>query len=201
MEKHLQDLKEIRQLMERSSKFLSLSGLSGIAVGIVAIVAAVFVYMRQLLVFGESYSRYFNWADRYFLIIAAIVTIVLAIILGIFFTNQKAKKNKEKLWNKLSKKLVLAMGLPLITGGFLCIALLVHGIIWPLAGITLVFYGMALINGSHYTYQDVYYLGICEVILGIIALFWVGYSLLFWAIGFGVLHIVYGARMYVKYDK
>ncbi|SOE21382.1 hypothetical protein SAMN06298216_1852 [Spirosomataceae bacterium TFI 002] len=201
MQNHLEDLKEIRQLMERSSKFLSLSGLSGIAVGVIAIFAAVFVYMRQLLVFGSSYSRYFNWADRYFLILAALVTMALAIVAGIFFTKKKAKKNKEKIWNKLSQKLVLAMSLPLLAGGFTCLALLVHGIIWPLAGLTLVFYGMALINGSQYTYQDVYYLGICEVILGIIALFWVGYSLLFWAVGFGVLHIVYGARMYVKYDK
>ena len=65
----------------------------------------------------------------------------------------------------------------------------------------LAFYGLALINGSKYTLSDIKYLGLLEVALGCICLFIPGYGLLFWAIGFGALHVLYGIIMWNKYDK
>lgn len=207
MKQHLDDLKEIRQLMERSSKFLSLSGLSGIAVGIIALVAAGIVYVKNYyVVTAYTYfpEKALNGvvADRVrFLAMVAVITFVLAIITGLYFTRKKAAKRGQKVWNKQSKQLLLNMSIPLLVGGVLGMALLRNGVIWPLAGITLLFYGLSLITISHFTYRDVFYLGIFEIILGLTALFWAGYALLFWALGFGVLHIIYGTIMYFKYDK
>jgi hypothetical protein len=65
----------------------------------------------------------------------------------------------------------------------------------------LVFYGLALIQGSANTFDEIRYLGFSEIILGLISASVPGYGLVFWAIGFGVLHIIYGVIMYNKYDK
>lgn len=207
MKQHLDDLKEIRQLMERSSKFLSLSGLSGISVGILALISAAIIYFKNYYINEEIYritnglSRRVSSDKINFLAIVALVTLLIALLIGVYFTLRKAKKNKQKVWNSQSKKMLTYMSIPLFVGGILGIALMQNGIIWPLSGITLLFYGLSLINASHYTYRDVFYLGLLETALGLVALFWVSYSLLFWAIGFGFLHIIYGSIMYFKYDK
>jgi hypothetical protein len=65
----------------------------------------------------------------------------------------------------------------------------------------LIFYGLALINASKYTYNDIRYLGISELLIGLCSTLFLGYGLFFWAAGFGLAHIVYGALMYFKYDK
>jgi hypothetical protein len=66
---------------------------------------------------------------------------------------------------------------------------------------TLVFYGLALVNGSKYTLNDIRNIGYLEAGLGVVSMFVPGYGLWFWALGFGVLHIVYGVTMYYKYER
>jgi hypothetical protein len=93
------------------------------------------------------------------------------------------------------------MATPLVTGGLLILILIsrsYYGIITPA---TLIFYGLALVSASNFTFADVKYLGLLEIALGLIAACFPGYGLLFWAIGFGVLHIIYGSMMYLKYDR
>ena len=206
---HLDHLTEIRSLMERSSKFLSLSGLSGISAGVVALVGAATVYLRLRTDWLRvlSYDRLdgyhsSTWADtEWFLVQVAGLTLLGALLTGTFFTVRKAHRQGLRVWNTASRRLVWAMGVPLITGGVFCVALLWYGLIWLTAPATLVFYGLALINGSKYTVRDVEYLGYSEIVLGLVAVFLTGFNLLAWAIGFGVLHIVYGAAMYWKYDR
>lgn len=199
MTNHLEDLKEIRQLMERSSKFLSLSGLSGIAVGLVALISSGIIYFHEDI-FGFYRGEQPN---RFELLIGyqMAITFIVAITLAIIFTSRKAEKRGEPFWNPLSRKVFFALGIPLAVGGVVVLKLYDSGIIIPLAGLTLIFYGLALLNTSYYTYKDLYYLGLFEIGLGLLAIFWAGHALLLWALGFGVLHIVYGARMYFKYEK
>ncbi|MBK6975694.1 MAG: hypothetical protein IPH28_00085 [Cytophagaceae bacterium] len=209
MNEHLDNLREIRNLMERSSKFLSLSGLSGVFAGLVALIGAGRVYFKKVeLTSSYNVTGIFsakNMAEpgefKTFLIQTAIITFLAALFFGIYFTVRKASKNGDKLWNPLSKKLVASLVIPLFAGAVFAIVLIQQLNYTLAASSTLVFYGLALLGASHFTVRDVYFLGLFEVILGILSIAFVGYSLLFWALGFGVLHIVYGLLMYLKYDK
>lgn len=207
-EKHLQDLSEIRSLMERSSRFISLSGLSGISAGVSALLgaAAVFWYFDWTPFMKGSYMAR-NWTNKLaispatFLVTVAALVLLFAIIGGVYFTTRKARRKGQKIWNKLSQKLLLNLLIPLVAGGIFCIALILEGQVHMVAPAMLIFYGLGLVNGGKYTLSDIHYLGLCEIGLGLIALFFKGYSLEFWAIGFGILHIVYGVVMYQKYES
>lgn len=202
----LETLTEIRDLMQRSSKFLSLSGLSGVSAGIVALVGALVAYLR-LKTDALSYENASQLSEltrremMKFVLIDGTIVLVLAITLGVFFTRRKAQKAGQAVWNDTSKRLVVSLMIPLVTGGIFCLAMFYRGILWVSFPATLIFYGLALLNASKYTVRDLEYLGLLEVVLGLISLFLTGYNLLVWAFGFGVLHIIYGTVMYFKYDR
>ena len=206
---HLKNLAEIRSLMERSSRFISLSGLSGISAGIIALAGATFAFF-----YLDFDKRYTNWNDYYVvatqrdiyhttlvLLGLAAIVFILALSAGILFTTRKAIKNKQKIWDKTTKRLLFHVFVPLISGGIFCLVLLYHSIYYLIAPATLIFYGLALLNGSKFTFNDVQYLGISEIILGLFSSIFIGYGLIFWAVGFGILHIVYGWIMFNKYEK
>ena len=196
----LNDLQEIRKMMEKSSRFLSLSGLSGVVAGIIAILASLVAYWKKTEVLAQSDELkgavFYNYVQ--FLIVLAVVTLVLALAAGVYFTWRKAKGS---IWNPVSRKLVINMAIPLLAGGAVILTLLMNRDYQIIPELTLIFYGLALISASQYTYRDVFYLGLSELILGIVALPVSGYSLLFWVLGFGVLHILYGISMHYKYDR
>lgn len=202
-EKYISDLREIKEIMNKSSKFISLSGLSGISAGIVAIIAAYLAY--QTIYSGQDYFGYrqavFSNGKAFQLLWISMGTIVGAVGLGIFFTTRKAKRANEKIWDSHTKRLLINLLIPLITGGILCLMLLFKGFIGILAPLTLIFYGLALVNASKYTLNEIRSLGILEIVLGLVAMQFIGYGLFFWTIGFGVLHIVYGLIMYLRKEK
>lgn len=199
-----QDIEHIRHMMERSSRFLSLSGLSGIFAGIFALVAA-FVAYTIFKSHGIDYFNHgrFTYTPEMLAQLTALSLITLAAAIGsaIFFTAKKSRKTNVVLWNSLSKRLLLNFSVPLVAGGIFCIGLYVNFQYALIAPVMLIFYGLALINAAKYTFTDINYLGYVELILGLTAMFFIGYGLLFWAIGFGILHIIYGTMMYNKYDK
>lgn len=201
-EEHLRDLTEIRSLMERSSRFISLSGLSGISAGVIALVGAWVAARRIGVSWDFSHRSVARSPELYkFLALDAAVVLALALVAGVYFTVRSARRNGQTVWNPTSRRLLINLSIPLVTGGLFCLLL-----IGPAPGLvapgTLVFYGLALINGSKYTHNDVRYLGLCEIALGLLSGFLAGsgLTLLFWAVGFGVLHIVYGVVMYRKYE-
>lgn len=202
--KYVQDIAEIRQMMEKSSRFISLSGLSGIMAGIYALIGAFIAwklaYTSEQMIYGEPTNRDV-WGNLTYLILDAAGVFLLTLITGIGLSVKKAKKHGVKSWDKTTQKLIINLFIPLVAGGILIIVLYLNSIVGLIAPTTLIFYGLGLINASHYTYRDIRYLGLLEVALGLIASFVVGYGLLIWAIGFGLLHIVYGTLMYFKYDK
>ncbi|UTX47897.1 hypothetical protein [Chryseobacterium sp. MA9] len=197
-----EDLSHIRSMMERSSRFISLSGLSGVVAGLTAIIGAIYVYF----VFQREGISYFD-GDRNILgpalvkelVLIGIVILVVAILSGYVFTANKSKKKGVKIWDVTTKRLLITFAVPLIAGGVFCLALLYHHLFVFIAPATLIFYGLALVAAERYTLTDVKYLGYFEIILGLISLFVLGWGLVFWAIGFGVLHIVYGLIMHKKY--
>lgn len=198
-----EDLSHIRKMMEQSSRFISLSGLSGVFAGLVALVGAIYVYF----VFQREGINYFEGNRNIFpeslvkeLMLIGAVILFLAILSGYFFTAKKSKKKNLKIWDQTTKKLLFNFGIPLFTGGIFCLALQYHQLLVFIAPATLIFYGLALVNASKYTLTDVQNLGYLEILLGLFSLFFLGWGLVFWAIGFGVLHIVYGIVMYKKYE-
>jgi len=202
-EKYIEDLKEIKDMMSRSSKFISLSGLSGVFAGVFGLAGAFMAY--RTVYENQDYLGYrvavINKESITSLLIIATVTLSLSILAGIFFTSRKAKKSKQQLWDVQTRRLVINLLIPLTTGGILCLILLFKGFIGIVAPLTLIFYGLALVNASKYTLSEIRSFGIAEIVLGLIAMAFIGYGLLFWAIGFGLLHIIYGIIMHVRYGS
>lgn len=192
MEKQIEDLKAIREMMERSSKFLSLSGLSGIMAGVTAITGAAIAYFYIL----EQPRA----VAVPLLILDASLTLIISIGFGILFSVRKARKRNLKLVNSLTQKIIYSLAIPLVTGGFFSLILISRDQIELVAAITLIFYGLGLVNVSKYTLDEIHYLGLTEIVLGVCAAIFLYHGILFWTIGFGLCHIVYGFIMYRKYD-
>ena len=207
-EEHLDALTEIRSLMERSSRCLSLSGISGISAGIIAILGAVAVSLfHGTSIVSTAWERSYesgatvNSDTMLFYICTAIAVLILAITFAVFFTVRKARKNNLPVWDGVTKRVLVSLLIPLVTGGIFCIILLLQMYTSLIAPAMLIFYGLALVNASKYAIGDVEYLGGAEIVLGLVAMFFAGYGLLFWVIGFGVLHILYGTYMYLKFER
>jgi len=204
----IEDIKAIRQMMEDSSKFLSLSGLAGVLAGIYAILGALYSYFFIFEKGKHFYNEFMisltnktTLEIRLSLIAVAFVVFALAAITGIFLSQQKAKKAGLKLWNGTAKKILIEMASILIIGGAFCLVLFYHGDLRLVASATLIFYGLALISVSKYTHRDIKYLGYSEAVIGLIAGVFLSYGIVFWSLGFGVLHIIYGIVMYLKYER
>ncbi|WDF54927.1 hypothetical protein [Mucilaginibacter sp. KACC 22063] len=198
-----EDLLSIRSMMERSSKFLSLSGLSGILAGVYALAGAAATYIILHKPAPADFISGLMTAidDLNKIVLIAISVLIASIITGVALTYRKARKQCIPMWGKTSRNLLFNMAVPLITGGVLVLVLLNKGELSLLLPTTLIFYGLALVNAGNFTYTDVKYLGLCEIIIGLIGACFPGYGLVLWAIGFGILHIVYGSVMYFKYDR
>lgn len=198
-DKYLQDITEIKNMMNKSSQFISLSGLSGIMAGIYALIGA---HIANGLI--ESHSGYYVTLESKtfkLILLTAFLVLLFSIVTAAILTASKAKKQGEKIWNSTSKRVLVNFLIPLVTGGIFGLLLLRNGYYGLIAPVTLLFYGLACVNASKYTLRDVRYLGITIIILGLIATEFSGYALEFWALGFGVCHILYGSIMHFKYDR
>ncbi|MCL9806598.1 hypothetical protein NAT51_13765 [Flavobacterium amniphilum] len=196
---YLQDIKDIKQMMSQSSQFISLSGLSGVLAGIYAILGG--LYVNQLIFnHGRGYITFESETFRN-IFLTAVIVLLASLVTAYIMTARKAKRMGEKIWNPTSRRLLINFAIPLFSGGILAMLLIrkeYYALIGPM---TLLFYGLACLNASKYTLRDVRYLGITEIILGLLAVEFSGFGLYFWMIGFGLCHIVYGTIMYLKYDR
>lgn len=198
------DIESIRELMERSIKFVSLSGLSGILAGCYALIGAAVAYaiiQYPLSPIGYRQESVQDTPIIIKLLVIALVVLIVSIGTGYFLASKKATKSGTKVWNSASKKLLVNLAVPLLTGGVFILFLLFYGHFGIAAPACLIFYGLALVNASPNLFDEFRYLGYTEIILGLISTALPGYGLIFWAIGFGVLHIIYGAMMFKKYDR
>lgn len=209
-QQHIDTLQEIRSLMERSSRFISLSGLSGIFAGIWALAGAAAAYIYLDIMPFDRYKFYYTvieqgrqWGISFeqFFALDALIVLLGALGSGVYFTTRRAKRRGQKIWDPVTRRLIVELAIPLFTGGVFCLILLYHGAVGFVAPAMLIFYGLALVNASKYTLPDVRLLGLSEIALGLIALFRIGNGLECWAAGFGLLHIIYGSMMYYKYER
>lgn len=202
---YIRNLAEIRSMMERASKFLSLSGWAGVMAGIYALTGAWLAY--TMFYFGSAQISSSTAEPGYWsvnlpgLIILALAVLVLAIGTAVFLSYRKADKRGEKIWNTTSRRLLVNMAVPLVAGGLLILVLIINGLIGLIASVTLIFYGMALYNASKFTYGELGMLGLIEIGLGLVSAYFIDYGLLFWAIGFGLMHIIYGIYIHYRYER
>ena len=184
--------------MNKSSRFISLSGLSGIMAGIYALIGAAVTYW---LVTTYSYGtlKLDGWIFETVLLILFLVAF-FSIATGILLTTRKAKKNGEKIWDNSSRRLIFNFLIPLVAGGLYTLIILDQGKYGQTGGLMLIFYGLALVNASKYSIGDIKYLGFIQITLGLIAAIFPGYGFWLWVFGFGIMHIVYGTWMHFKYD-
>ena len=197
-EDYLKDINEIKNLMNKSSRFISLSGLSGIMAGIYALVgASIAYYLVQ-----NSVRGYLILDGTVYRICFAILIAVagLSVFTGIALTTRKAKKNNEKIWDNSSKRLLFNFLVPLVSGGIYILIILNQERYGHTAALMLIFYGLALVNASKYSIGDIKFLGFIQIILGLICALMPSYGFWFWVVGFGIMHIIYGTWMHFKYD-
>jgi hypothetical protein len=210
----LAQLTEIRAIMERSSRFISLSGLSGVGAGVVALVGTVVAHYYLLQEYGsaqygaQGYLRLFQTSlgERMealpFLLGLALAMIAAALLVAAFFTLRRTRRDGlRSLWTAPARRLAAALFIPLAVGGLFCLKLFLSGAPELVVPGLLVFYGIALLNGSKYTLEEIKYLGLTQMALGLLGLLMPGYGLLLFGVGFGLGHIGYGLLMYNRYER
>ena len=203
-----EDLQAIREIMERSSKFLSLSGLSGVFAGVCALIGAAVAWFFVLGSGSLHYDEFlcsvgaspFNQVSINLAIIAMIV--LMSAILGAFyFSYRNAQKSAQKLWTSSTRRLLVYLFIPLVSGGIFVLILFFRNTVDLIASATLIFYGLSLVNAGKFTLGEIHYLGLTEIVLGILAGIFFNHGLLFWVLGFGVMHIIYGTVMYYRHER
>lgn len=201
---YVQDIAQIRSIMERSSKFLSLAGWAGIMAGVYALAGAyiayaVFNFNPDQLIYDTKSASVAASLPK--IVLLALVVLILAIGTAILLSSRKASKRGEKLWNALVKRLLINMSVPLIIGGLLILIVMANGLIGWMAPFALLFYGIALYNASQFTYEEIRSLGFIQIGLGLFSAYFVEYGVLCWALGFGVAHSMYGVYMHYRYER
>lgn len=199
------DLAEIRSMMERSSKFMSLSGLAGVMAGIYALAGAYIAYSYfgfnpDKIVYSPATPGSLSSSLPQVTGLALLV-LILAIGTAIYLSSRKAERRGEKAWNATSRRLMANMAVPLLAGGILVLVFLSKDLIGLIAPSTLLFYGLALYNASKFTFDDLKFLGLIQMALGLASFYFIAFGLLLWAIGFGVVHIFYGIYMHFRYER
>lgn len=200
----LEALQEIKRIMAQSGKFISLSGWSGVVAGLFALFgAAAAGYFMQF--YGQVWYSYYlqNSSGELvkILILIGLLTFIGAFVSAFVFTYYKAKKLQHNVWGAASFRLFYNVAIPLLAGALVIFRMHQLQQYQLTAPCCLLFYGLALINAAKYTITDIKYLGYTNLILGIINLWWLGQGIIFWSLGFGVSHIIYGIIMWHKYDK
>lgn len=203
-----EDLQTIREIMERSSKFLSLSGLSGIFAGVCALIGAAIAWFFILDSGNVQYEEYMRipgaWSAsgiRFYLAMDALLVLGFAALGATYFSQRKARKAGQRFWTNTTQRLLVNLLIPLVSGGIFTLILVYRNNLELVASVMLIFYGLSLVNAGKFTFSEIHYLGLTEIVLGILAGVFINQSLLFWTIGFGLMHIVYGAVMYYRHER
>jgi hypothetical protein len=203
-----EDLQAIREIMERSSKFLSLSGLSGVFAGVCALIGAAVAWVFILDSGRVPFEEYINsepgssiYGIGFYLALDAMLVLGFAILGAVYFSMRRARKAGQHLWTISTRRLLVHLMIPLVSGGIFALILVLRNNLELVTPVLLIFYGLSLVNAGKFTLGEIHYLGLTEIVLGILAGIFVNHGLLIWTIGFGVIHLIYGTVMYYRYER
>ena len=158
-DKALESVFEIKELMEKSSKFISVSGIAAILAGIYALAGA---YIATQVITSDMYL---SDTLKLMAIIAMAVLAAAAVTAGIL-SYCKSQKMGQKFFSRLTYRALWNFSLPMLTGGVLCISILMHEYYDILASVMLLFYGLALVNVSKFTYSSIVWVRLCFHLFG-----------------------------------
>ncbi len=204
-ENPIESLNEIKSMMQRSSKFTSISGWSGVWVGFVGIIAASIAYFLILkdalhLNYRGNLDRITTYDLDIKLVGLGLISLLIACIGGFYFMTKKSAKDGVKFINPVTKRILSKFLFVLLIGGIVSLIFVNNFSFAYVAPATLLFYGLSLYTVERDTIVEIKYLAICEIILGLLAFYFIYNGLMFWFLGFGVLHIIFGVWMLKKYD-
>ncbi|MGE0019497.1 MAG: hypothetical protein AB7S72_07515 [Draconibacterium sp.] len=200
-ENYLSEIKEIRKMMEQSSRFLSLSGLSGVLIGIYALAGSYVAY--RMIYFSQPAfaTAMFSGNLLYAIFALAMFVLTISIVTTLVLTIKRAGGTGKNIWNPGSRLMLVNLAIPFVSGGIFILIFAFRGLYDIVSPASLIFYGLALINAAKFTRQEIFYLGILQIVLGIFAAIFPQFGTLLWASGFGLLHIIYGTVMYFRYER
>ena len=172
------DLRFIRETMERSAAFTAVSGWGQVLLGLTALAAA-WLAARQ--------AAPFAWLRVW------LAEALLAVAIGLLSCTWKANLRGLPLFSGPARKVIFGLAPPLIAGAFLTFALFRSGSVSALPATWLLLYGAGIMTGGSYSVPIVPVMGICFMVLGgLTALAPAAWSTYFLAAGFGGLHIIFG---------
>jgi hypothetical protein len=177
----LDNLRFIRDTMERAGTFTAISGWGIASVGVVAIMAAVVSRARPTVAWMVG-----TW----------VITAAVCIALSLALTARKARRSQLSMVSGPAQKLALAFSPAMVVGALLTVALLRIGANDLLPGVWLLLYGTAVVAGGAFSVRIIPVMGLCFMVLGAGALFApadVGQWLM--VVGFGVAHVVFGIQI------
>lgn len=183
---HARDnLRFIRETMERAVSFTAVPGWGGIAMGITALGAAA-IAARQT----SQYSWLLTWIAEAF----------VAIGMACWTTYSKARRANTPLVTGPARRFAYSFAPPLFVGALLTVVHLRSHEIGIIPGQWLLLYGAGVVTGGAFSIRIVPLMGLCFMVLGAVALFspWT-WGNMFLAAGFGALHIIFGAVIARKY--
>lgn len=204
MRKPEEELAEIKSMMERSTRFLSLSGLSGILAGVYALAAASIAwywiyYPSNSWGTGAESLSFRDLVNR--LLLLGLITLIAAVSTAYVLSKKKGTATTQPFWSPASKRFLQSLFLPVALGGFFCFALLHESAFELIPAALLLFYGIGLVQSAQYTLGEIKNLGFTQLVLGLLAAFFPAFGLLCWALGFGVFHLIYGTLMYFRHER
>ena len=179
------NLRFIRETMERAGSFTAVPGWGGVAMGITALGAAVVAYRQTQLT---------AWLAVW------LVEAVLAVGIAGWTTLLKAREARVSLLAGPGRKFAMSFSPPIFAGALLTVILYRGGVAWAIPGTWLLLYGTGVVTGGAVSIRIVPLMGLCFMVLGAVSLFcpasWGG---AFLAAGFGGFHIVFGAVIARRY--
>lgn len=179
------NLRFIRETMERAGSFTAVPGWGGVAMGITAIGAAAIASFQD-----SKLAWLITWMLE--------ATIAIAIASWTTFT--KARSSGASLFSGPGRRFVYSFAPPILVGGLLTVVLVRDGLFWGVAGMWLLLYGTAVVTGGAFSIRIVPLMGLCFMVLGAVALFSpASWSNALLGIGFGGFHILFGAVIARKY--
>lgn len=190
MHDHAMDnLRYIRETMERAGSFTAVPGWGGVTMGVSALAASL-IAARQASTGAWLTTWMFEGA--------------LALTIGILAMWRKALKAGMPMWSAPARKFVFSFVPPVIAGAALTLVLWRAGAVAAIPGVWLMLYGTGIVTGGAFSVPVVPVMGACFLILGALAVFsppaWsVPWNDVWLAAGFGGLHIVFGAVIARRY--